>query len=67
MYLLMFNVICCLESHNEKSMKKKKELTPKKLKKKLDKIRKKHDIPVSDFVQTLNEYINDLDPQGYYG
>ncbi len=48
-------------------MKNKKELTPKKLKKKLDKIRKKHDIPVSDFVQVLNEYINELDPQGYYG
>ena len=48
-------------------MKKKEEITPKKLKKKLDKIRKKHDISVLDFVQTLNEYINDLDPQGYYG
>ena len=48
-------------------MKKKKELTPKKLKKKLDKIRKQHEIPASDFVQTLNEYINDLDPQGCYG
>ena len=48
-------------------MKNKKELTPKKLKKKLDKIRKNHDIPVSDFVQVLNEYINELDSQGYYG
>ena len=48
-------------------MKEKKVLTPKKLKKKLDKIRKKHEVPVSDFVQTLNEYINELDPQGYFG
>lgn len=48
-------------------MKEKKEITPKKLKKKLDKIRKKHKIPASDFVQILNEYINDLDSQGYYG
>ena len=47
-------------------MKDKKKLTPKKIKKKLDKIRKNHDIPVSDFVQTLNEYINELDPQGFY-
>ena len=31
------------------------------------KIRKKHEIPVSDFIETLNQYINELDPQGYYG
>ena len=67
MYLLMLNVICCLENHEEKFMKEKKELTPKKIKKKLDKIRKKNDIPASDFIETLNEYINELDPQGCYG
>ena len=48
-------------------MKEKKQLTPKKLKKKLDKIRKNNNIPASDFVQVLNEYIDELDPQGYYG
>lgn len=48
-------------------MKEKKQLTAKELKKKLDKILEKHDIPVSDFVQTLNEYIDEIDPQGYYG
>ena len=48
-------------------MKEKKQLTPKKLKKKLDKIRENHNIPASDFIETLNEYINELDPQGYFG
>ena len=48
-------------------MKEKKALTPKRLKKKLDKIRKKNDISASDFIETLNQYINELDPQGYYG
>lgn len=48
-------------------MKEKKQLTPKKLKKKLDKIRENNNIPASVFIETLNEYINELDPQGYYG
>ena len=26
-----------------------------------------YDISASDFIQILQQYINDLDPQGYYG